>query len=313
MFFKDGSTLTDKRNLIFIRTKRLLLYQKRSTITILVYTFFFVSAIRSFLRKDLFCYIILVACIRNAGEVNQRSKNVAKIRQQELNRTPLKNLSAFLEMLLPYITQLNEVSFSTGTFPNCLKLARVAPVFRSGTRTCPRKYRPISVLPVYKKNFERAFHKRLEKFFDKIRLLNEKNFVFRPHRRTIKVLAGITMNRRLSSQRMEKYFVLLDSKEASHHKNTPTLPYEVGCFERRGFVLTWSKSYFHNRRQYVFVDQIRSRLRKICGVLQGSIPEPLLFTIFINEVPSICRVFEPFLLADDTELLLQKPSRMGFG
>ena len=59
-------------------------------------------------------------------------------------------------------------SLENGKFPNCLKLANIIPVFRKGARTSKNNYRPVSILPVYSKIFERLLSRQLLEFFDNI-------------------------------------------------------------------------------------------------------------------------------------------------
>ena len=53
-------------------------------------------------------------------------------------------------------------------FPNCLKLANITPVFKYGPRTSKNNYRPVSILPVFSKIFERFLSRQLSEFFDNI-------------------------------------------------------------------------------------------------------------------------------------------------
>ena len=71
----------------------------------------------------------------------------------------------FVSEPLAFILNL---SFSTGIFPNKLKIARVVPIFKKGDKSNPGNYRPISILPVISKLFEKLINKRLVDFFGKI-------------------------------------------------------------------------------------------------------------------------------------------------
>ena len=59
-------------------------------------------------------------------------------------------------------------SLENGKFPNCLKLANITPVFKKGTRASKNDYRPVSILPVFSKMFERLLSRQLSEFFDNI-------------------------------------------------------------------------------------------------------------------------------------------------
>ena len=73
------------------------------------------------------------------------------------------NENFFAEAICFYFNK----SLENGKFPNCLKLANMTPVFK-GARTSKSKYRPVCILPVFSKIFERLLSRQLPEFFDNI-------------------------------------------------------------------------------------------------------------------------------------------------
>ena len=81
---------------------------------------------------------------------------------------PVKIIKAkenfFAEAICLYFNKVLE----NRKFPNCLKLANITPVFKKGPRTSKNNFRPVSILPVFSKIFERLLCRQLSEFFDNI-------------------------------------------------------------------------------------------------------------------------------------------------
>ncbi len=81
--------------------------------------------------------------------------------------------------MTPSITKLINKSIATGIFPNQLKLAKVFPIFKGGTKENPSNYRPISILPTLSKLFEKHVNKHLKAYTNKYKLIHETQSGFR--------------------------------------------------------------------------------------------------------------------------------------
>ena len=78
-----------------------------------------------------------------------------------------------------YIPHIFNISLQQGVFPNELKVARVIPLFKSGNTMLFSNYRPVSVLSVFSKIFERIMYNRLLKFINQHNILYDYQFGFR--------------------------------------------------------------------------------------------------------------------------------------
>ena len=194
-------------------------------------------------------------------------------------------------------------------FPNILKIAKVIPIYKPGDKQIVNNYRPISLLSPFSKIYKKLIFYRFLKFLDKKSILIPKQYWFRPHHSTQHAILDIITTAYHNIENKDfTALVTLDLTKAfdtvCHKKLLIKLHHY--CFRGKAHKLIASN--LSNRTQYVSLGDISSSLQHIqLGVPQGSTSGPLLFLLYINDLPNATDSL-PRLFANDTCLILSHPS-----
>ena len=201
------------------------------------------------------------------------------------------------------ITDLVNLSISLSLFPDDCKIAKLKPLYKKEAKTKPKNYRPISLLPLLSKIIERIIHNQTQEFLDKNNILYKYQSGFRKHYSTDTCLCYLTDKVKIGFEEGLLTGILIDLQKAFDTIDHSILLEKMSCLGFAGKTIAWYTSYLTNRSFIVNVGKESSSPGKLsCGVPQGSILGPLLFLLYVNDMPQAVNS-ELLLYADDTCLI----------
>lgn len=185
-----------------------------------------------------------------------------------------------------------------------MQIAKVTVIYKKGNRNDLGNYRPVSILPVISKVFEKLLHLRLSKFIEKYKLLTSQQFGFTKNKST--ELALLTQKEVILEQFEQKSIALgvfVDFSKAFDLVDHGILLQKLHHYGIRGKALELIWSYLSQRKQVVQLANTCSAVKSIqTGVPQGSILGPLLFNLYLNDIININPEVKFIIYADDATL-----------
>ena len=230
------------------------------------------------------------------------------LKELDINKTtgsdgiPVRLLKVTADQIVPSLTILFNKSLWLGIFPGDWKLANIVPIFKKGKRNFVANHRAISLLPVISKVLERCVLAGLRHHMS--HLISREQHGFLAGRSCLTRLTSVLhyIGGQLDAGKQID-IIYLDMSKAFDKVDHTKLLGRLHQYGITGKLHDWFRSYLQERKQQVTVLGATSReLPVTSGVPQGSLLGPILFLLFVDDLPNTVKTSRVACYADDTKI-----------
>ena len=216
-----------------------------------------------------------------------------------INGRVLKELK---EQISPILTLIFKKSLDTGETPKDWKHANVAPAFKKGEKYKPINYRPISLTCICCKLMEHIITSNIMSHLEKHHILYDLQHGFRKSRSCeTQLIDFIQELARSNNSNTQTDLIIMDFAKAFDKVSHRHLLYKLKFYGIENNTLNWIQAFLQDRTQTVVINGISSTSVPVTsGVPQGTVLGPILFLIYINDLPEYLEHSKLRLFADDS-------------